>query len=84
MRLVHPPHSGIDHFDPGLDEAKPLQRDVGGFAINEPRAEDAEEAQADEQHGNGNGGKANCLLEDWHAGFRCSFQAKALLLPNER
>src|SRR4029077_22339 len=61
-------HSSIDHFDPGLDEAKPLQRDVGCFAINEPRAEDAEEAEADEQHGHGNCGKANCFLEDWHAG----------------
>lgn len=65
--VVHPPHSGIDHFDPGLDETKPLQRDVGCFAINEPRAEDAEEAEADEQHGNGNCAKANCFLEDWHA-----------------
>jgi hypothetical protein len=63
--VVHPPHSGIDHPDSGLDETKPLQRDVGGLAINEPRAEDAEEAQADEQHGKGNGSKANCLLEDW-------------------
>ena len=58
--------SGIDHLDPGLDEAKPFQRNVGGFAINEPCAE------------------ANYFLENWHARFRCSFQAKALLSPNER
>src|SRR4029077_2828425 len=82
--LVHPPHSGIDHTDAGLDEAKPLQRDVGGFAINEPRAEDADEAEADEEYSNANSAKANYFLEDWHAGFRCSFQATALLSPNER
>jgi hypothetical protein len=84
VEVVHPAHSGIDHSDAGLDEAKPFQRDVGGLAINEPRAKDAEQAQADEQHGKRNGGKANCLLDDWHPGFRCSFQVKAWLLPNER
>jgi hypothetical protein len=58
--VVHPAHSGIDYPDADLDETKPLQRDVCGLAINEPRAKDAEEAQADEQHGQGNRG--NCEL----------------------
>jgi hypothetical protein len=61
-------------LDAGLDKTKPLERDVGGFAINEPRAEDADEAEADEQHGNGNSAKANYFFEDWHAEFRCSCQ----------
>src|SRR4029077_10764968 len=82
--LVHPPHSGIDHLDAGLDKTKPLQRDVGRLAINEPRAEDADEAEADEQDGNGDSAKANYFLENRHARFRCSFQTTALLSPNER
>src|SRR5436190_948544 len=76
--------SSVDHPDADLDETKPLQRHVGGLAINEPRAKDAEQAQADEQHGKRNGGKAKCLLEDSHPGFRCSFQVKEWLVPNER
>src|SRR4030095_14709038 len=82
--VVHPAHSGIDHPDADLDETKPLRREVGGLAINEPRAKDAEQAQADEQHGKRNGGNANCLLEDWHSWFRCSFQVKAWLIPNDQ
>src|SRR5204863_2650915 len=83
-QVVHPIHSGIDHPDTYLDETKPLQRDVCGLAINEPRAKDGGQAQADEQHGKRNGGKAKCLLEDWHSGFRCSFRVKEWLVPNER
>jgi len=72
-KLVHATHSGIDHVDPRLDKTKSLQRDVGGFPIDEPRAEDADKAEADEQHGNRNGAEANYFAEDCHAAFRCSF-----------
>src|SRR4029079_5986328 len=82
--VIHPAHSGIDHPDADLDETKTLQRDVGGLAINEPRTKDAKQAHAAAPYGKRNGGKANRLLEDWHPGFRCSFQVKAWLLPNER
>src|SRR5207248_11747225 len=69
--VVYPPYSSVDHPDAHLDNAKPLQRHVASLTINEPRAEDADEAQNNEQHRKGNSSKASRLLEDFHTGFLC-------------
>ena len=66
--VVHPPHAGIDHPGTGFDHAKPFQRDIGGLAIDLPRAEDAAQAQANDQDRKGDGSNTSCLLEDSHTG----------------
>jgi hypothetical protein len=76
--VVYSPHSSINHPDADLDNAKSLQRDIGGLATNEPRAENAEEAHANEQHRKRNGGKASCLFKDSHAALRCFFSGHGL------
>ena len=74
--VVHPAHTGIDHPDADLDETKTLQCNIGGLTINEPCAKNTEQAQADEQHGKRNGGKAKCLLDDWHVHSDVLFRSK--------
>jgi hypothetical protein len=71
MRSSTPAYSSIDHPDAHLDNAKSFKRDVASLTINEPRGEDADEAQTNEQHRKANGGKASCLLEHYHTGFLC-------------
>lgn len=62
--VVHPRHPGIDQPAGGLDEAKPLRRNLCRHALDQPHTKNAEEAQPDEQHGNGDGGRASGFLKE--------------------
>src|SRR5205814_8430168 len=63
-KVVATPHPGIDHPDADFDDGKSFQRNVACFATNEPRAEDADDAHANEQRRERDGAKASYLLED--------------------
>jgi hypothetical protein len=50
-KVVDTSNSGIHRSDADFDDAESFQRDVARFATNEPRAEDADDAHANEPAG---------------------------------
>ena len=65
--IVCPRPSRIDDSHGSLDDGKPFPRNFRRPAIYHPHAENPEQAQADEQQGNCDSGRACCLLNDCHA-----------------